>query len=60
MTAPAPGRRCGTCKHWRDYRHSKSECLWTAPDAPIWLETAAIYMNADDGLHCRAWKEDPK
>lgn len=61
MTAPAPDRRCGTCKWWR--RTTKSgigwwgKCDWLTQNLPASLVRTSPTTQEDDCTDCSQWSD---
>lgn len=62
MTAPAPDRRCGTCKWWKSFTTSDWDtdwggCEWGQGNQPASMRTEPPEMHMNDGTDCSQWSD---
>jgi len=65
FTAPAPDRRCGTCKWWVKDPHPSNqtadtawgECEWPKAHRPASMPREGVEMDEDEGTDCSQWSD---
>lgn len=65
MTAPAPDRRCGTCKWWEPDTDPSNRitgerwgnCEWPTANLPASMSRYAVEMDENEGTDCSQWSD---